>query len=141
FSAEQLEQLRLDAIAKFGTISSEFDKMRQAFEAEGYKSKSYVKAQQAISNELLGIRFTAKFVEKLCDTLRAQVDEMRHLEKQILNLAVNRCGMPRSHFIRVFPGNETNLDWIDGEVAADRHYSEVLSRNVPAIKELQQKLL
>jgi RNA polymerase primary sigma factor len=26
--------------------------------------------------------------------------------------------MPRAHFIKVFPGNETNLDWVDGEVAA-----------------------
>jgi RNA polymerase primary sigma factor len=73
----------------------------------------------SISNELLGIRFTAKVVEKLCDTLRGQVDEVRHIEKQILDVAVNKCGMPRAHFIKVFPGNETNLHWVDGEVAAN----------------------
>jgi len=141
FSAEQLEQLKRDALAKFDTIAQQFDKMRKAFEKEGYKSKPYVKAQEAISNELLGIRFTAKVVEKLCDTLRGQVDEVRHIEKQILEVAVNRCGMPRAHFIKVFPGNETNLAWIDGEVATGAEYSDVLSRNVPAIKELQQKLI
>jgi len=141
FSAEQLEQLKRDALAKFDTIAQQFDKMRKAFEKEGYKSKPYVKAQEAISNELLGIRFTAKVVEKLCDTLRGQVDEVRHIEKLILDVAVNRCGMPRAHFIKVFPGNETNLAWIDGEVAAGAEYSDVLSRNVPAIKELQQKLI
>jgi RNA polymerase primary sigma factor len=141
FSAEQLEQLKRDALAKFEEISSQFDKMRRSYEKEGYNSKPYVKAQETISNELLGIRFTAKFVEKLCDTLRGQVDEVRHIEKQILDVAVNRCGMPRSHFIKVFPGNETNLDWIDGEVEGNHDYSVVLGRNVPAIKELQQKLL
>ncbi|MGB6055655.1 MAG: RNA polymerase sigma factor RpoD [Burkholderiaceae bacterium] len=141
FSAEQLEQLKRDALAKFNTIALQFDKMRKAFEKEGYKSKPYVKAQEAISNELLGIRFTAKVVEKLCDTLRGQVDEVRHIEKQILDVAVNKCGMPRAHFIKVFPGNETNLGWIDGEVAAGEDYSDVLSRNVPTIKELQQKLI
>jgi len=141
FSAEQLEQLKRDALAKFDEISSQFDKMRKAYEKEGYNSKPYVKAQETISNELLSIRFTAKFVEKLCDTLRGQVDEVRHIEKQILDLTVNRCGMPRTHFIKVFPGNETNLDWIDGEVAANASYSAVLGRNVPAIKELQQKLI
>ncbi|WP_243656641.1 RNA polymerase sigma factor RpoD [Paucimonas lemoignei] len=141
FSAEQLEQLKRDALAKFHDIASQFDKMRKAFEKEGYNSKPYVKAQETISNELLGIRFTAKFVEKLCDTLRGQVDEVRHIEKQILDVAVNRCGMPRAHFIKVFPGNETNLDWIDGEVAAGHDYSAVLGRNVPTIKELQQKLI
>ncbi len=141
FSAEQLEQLKRDALDKFATISTQFDKMRKAFEKEGYNSKPYVKAQEAISNELLGIRFTAKFVEKLCDTLRGQVDEVRHIEKQILDVTVNKCGMPRSHFIKVFPGNETNLDWIDGEVAGHHAYSTILARNVPTVKELQQKLI
>jgi RNA polymerase primary sigma factor len=141
FSAAQLEQLQRDALAKFATISSQFDMMRKAYEKEGYNSKSYVKAQEVISHELLGIRFTAKVVEKLCDTLRGQVDEVRHIEKQILDVAVNRCGMPRSHFIKVFPGNETNLDWVVDEVNSGHAYSAILGRNVPTIQQLQQKLI
>jgi len=141
FSNEQLEQLKRDSLAKFANIAQQFDKMRKAFEKEGYNSKPYVKAQETISNELLTIRFTAKVVEKLCDTLRGQVDEVRQIEKQILDVAVNRSGMPRSHFIKVFPGNETNLTWVDGEVNGNHAYSVVLNRNVPAIKELQQKLI
>jgi RNA polymerase primary sigma factor len=89
FSAEQLEQLKRDALAKFAIIAEQFDNMRKAFETEGYNSRPYVEAQETISNELLGIRFTAKVVEKLCDTLRGQVDEVRHIEKQILDVAVN----------------------------------------------------
>ncbi len=141
FSAEQLEQLKRDALDKFSEISSQFDKMRKAYEKEGYNSKPYVKAQETISNELLSMRFTAKFVEKLCDTLRGQVDEVRHIEKQILDVVVNKCGMPRTHFIKTFPGNETNLDWIDGEVTSGEAYSTILGRNVPTVKELQQKLI
>ncbi|MBC7858871.1 MAG: sigma-70 family RNA polymerase sigma factor, partial [Burkholderiaceae bacterium] len=141
FSAEQLEALKHNALDKFAVISQQFDKMRKAFEKEGYGSKGYVKAQEAISQELLGIRFTAKVVEKLCDTLRGQVDEVRHIEKQILDVAVNKCGMPRAHFIKVFPGNETNLDWVDGEVEAGHAYSAILGRNIPTVKELQQRLI
>jgi RNA polymerase primary sigma factor len=141
FSAEQLEALKLAALAKFAEISVQFGKMRKAYADEGYNSANYVLAQQAISHELLGIRFTAKVVEKLCDTLRGQVDEVRHIEKQILDVAVNKCGMPRAHFIKVFPGNETNLDWVDGEVDAAHGYSIVLGRNTPAVKELQQRLI
>ena len=94
YSAEQLEALKVAAMTKFDNISVQFDKMRKAFEKDGYSSKAYTKAQETISNELLAIRFTAKVVEKLCDTLRGQVDEVRHIEKQILDVAVNRCGMP-----------------------------------------------
>jgi RNA polymerase primary sigma factor len=139
FSTEQLVQLRKAALEKFEHISSQFDKMRKA--AGGYGSKAYVAAQEAISAELLGIRFTAKVVEKLCDTLRGQMEEVRSIERAVLDLCVNRCGMPRAHFIKVFPGNETDLDWVDGEVDAGYPYSTVLGRNVPAVKELQKKMI
>jgi len=141
YSAEQLEQLKRDALAKFATIATQFEKMRKSFEKEGFNSKPYVKAQEIISHELLGMRFTAKVVEKLCDTLRGQVDEVRHVEKQIMDVVVNRCGMPRAHFIKVFPGNEVNLTWVEGEVNAGHSYSAILGRNIPAVQQLQQKLI
>ena len=141
YTAEQLEAMKVASMEKFDAIANQFERMRKAFEKDGYNSKAYLKAQEAISAELLGIRFTAKVVEKLCDTLRGQVDEVRHIEKQILDVAVNKCGMPRAHFIKVFPGNETNLEWVDGEVAAGHAYSAILGRNIPTIKELQQRLI
>ena len=141
FSTEQLAQLKKGALEKFRLIEDQFDKMAKAFEKDGYGSKNYVKAQEVISNELLGIRFTAKVVEKLCDTLRGQMDEVRQIEKAVLAICVDRCGMPRAHFIKVFPGNETDLSWVDGEVDCAYPYSVVLSRNVPAIKELQQRMI
>ena len=141
FTAEQLERLKAASLEKFALIAGQFDKMRKAFQKEGYNSRAYVKAQETISNELLCIRFTAKYIERLCDTLRVQVEEVRTIERQILEIAVDRCGIPRAHFIKVFPGNETNLDWVDQEVAAGHAYSGILGRNVPMIKELQQKLI
>ncbi len=139
FSSEQLVQLKKSALEKFAIIATQFDKMRKA--PEGYNSKPYIKAQEAISAELLGIRFTAKVVEKLCDTLRGQMEEVRHIERAVLELCVSKCGMPRAHFIKVFPGNETDLDWVDGEVNARYPYSAILGRNVPAVKEMQRKMI
>ncbi|SOZ98325.1 RNA POLYMERASE SIGMA D (SIGMA-70) FACTOR TRANSCRIPTION REGULATOR PROTEIN [Cupriavidus taiwanensis] len=140
-SARQLEELKQNALEKFRVIAEQFDKMRRAFEKEGYKSKPYVKAQEAIQAELMGIRFTARNVERLCDTLRGQVDEVRKLERAILNIVVDKCGMPRSDFVARFPGNETNLEWIHTVVADGKGYSTIVERNVPAVHELQQKLI
>ncbi|MCA3184473.1 MULTISPECIES: RNA polymerase sigma factor RpoD [unclassified Cupriavidus] len=140
-SARQLEELKVAALEKFRIIAEQFDKMRRAFEKEGYKSKPYVKAQEAIQAELMGIRFTARNVERLCDTLRGQVDEVRKLERAILNIVVDKCGMPRADFVARFPGNETNLDWIETIVADHKPYSTIVERNVPAVHELQQKLI
>jgi RNA polymerase primary sigma factor len=140
-NAAQLEALRRASLEKFASISEWFDKMRRAFEKEGYKSKSYLKAQETIQNELMTIRFTARTVERLCDTLRAQVDEVRQVERQILHTVVDKCGMPRAEFIARFPGSETDLEWADKIVAEGHAYSAILTRNIPAIREQQQRLL
>ena len=137
----KLEELKQAALARFDQITHWFEKMRQAYEREGYKSKGYLKAQGEVQDQLMAIRFTAKMVEKLCDMLRAQVDEVRTLERSILDICVNRVGMDRGHFIRTFPGNETNLSWVEKELARNPSYVDVLSRSVPDIQDLQQKLI
>ncbi|HQT27027.1 MAG TPA: RNA polymerase sigma factor RpoD, partial [Burkholderiales bacterium] len=62
-------------------------------------------------------------------------------EREITTLCVNKAGMPRTHFIKVFVGNEVNLDWVGGEIDAGHSYSEALSRFQHAIIEQQQKIL
>ncbi len=138
---QQLEDLREQALQKFDIVAANFDILRKEYEAGNYRSETYMKAREAIQNEFMGIRFTAKMVEKLADKLREQVEEVRQLERGILRICVNRAGMPRTHFIHNFPGNETNFDWVIKEVEAGHPYSETLSRQIPAVHELQQKLM
>ena len=140
-SSKQLEDLRVKGLAKFDIVATQFAAMRSAYETDGYRSAPYMKAQELIQNELMGIRFTAKMVERLADTLRAQVEEIRQLERAVLHTCVDRAGMPRSHFIKVFPGNETNLEWVIEEVNGNHDYSHTLRRHIPAVQELQQKLI
>jgi len=138
---KKLEELKTAALAKFEALRTHFEKMRRAFEKEGYKSPAYNKAQQAISSELMTIRFTVKTIEKLCDILRSQVDDVRRYEREIRKILVDKCGMPQEHFIRSFPPNILNLKWAEKEAAAGKPYSVVMARNLPAVQELQQKLL
>jgi len=139
--AARLEKLKGEAMERFVAIGTWFEKMKLAYEKEGYNSRNYVKAQESIQSELMTIRFTAKMVERLCDTLRGQVDEVRKLERAIRDVCIERAGMPRQDFIASFPGNETNLNWSEAVVASGPSYGEVLSRNVPAIQDLQQRLI
>jgi RNA polymerase primary sigma factor len=138
---KKLEELKNQALVRFADLRIHFDKMRKAFEKEGYKSSAYNKAQHGISDTLMTIRFTVKTIEKLCDILRSQVDDVRRFEREIRKIAVDRCGMPQEHFIRTFPPNVMNLKWAEKEVAAGKHYSDILGRNLPAVQELQQKLI
>ena len=137
---KKLEELKSAALAKFDVLRTNFDKMRKAYEKEGYKSPAYNKAQQAISDEMMTIRFTVKQIEKLCGILRAQVDDVRRYEREIRKIVVDKCGMPQEHFIKTFPPNALNLQWAEKEVASGKPYSTIMTRNLPAIQELQQKL-
>ena len=139
-TAGQLDELKVRALDKFDHVTKLFDKMRVSFEKEGYKSPGYLKSQQKILDELMSLRFTAKMVERLSDTLRRQVDEVRSIEKQIYEITVNKCGMPRTHFLKTFPGNETNMRWAAREADSEQPYAEMLRRNLPSVQELQSKL-
>jgi RNA polymerase primary sigma factor len=139
-TAAQLDELKARALERFDKVGKLFERMRVAFEKEGYKSKPYTRAQEQILDELMSLRFTAKMVEKLCDSLRSQVEEVRGIEKRIYDIMVNKCGMPRPHFLKHFPGAETNARWVTREAEGDATYAEVLRRNLPAVHELQSKL-
>ncbi|MCP5224530.1 MAG: RNA polymerase sigma factor RpoD [Thauera sp.] len=140
-NAASLLQLKNDALARFDVIRGLYAKKMQALEKRGSQDLSYLALQQQISDELLNIRFTAKAIEKLCDSVRHMVEQVRSHERQILQLCVDRAGMPRQHFIKVFPGQEVNLDWLKDEIAAGKNYADGLMRIHPAVLEEQQKLI
>jgi len=136
-----LLQLKEDALAHFAKIQRLYEKMKRALVDHGHRSKEYIRVRDHIGNELMNIRFTARIIEKLCDSLRGMVDEVRSHEREIMNLCVNKGGMLRPHFIKEFPGSETNMRWVKNEIAAGRPWSNLLSRFEPNILEQQQKLL
>src|SRR5262245_10818183 len=135
-----LLQLKEDALERFGKIHRLFEKLKAALAKHGHRSKEYVKVRDQISNELMHIRFTARIIEKLCDSVRGMVDEVRRHERATQNLCVEKGGMPRPHFIKVFPGSETSQRWIKHEIAASGPYSGQLARYEPNILEEIQKL-
>ena len=137
---KKLEELKKQALEKFGTLREHFDRMRKAYEKEGYKSATYNKSQLAINEDMMTIRFTVKTIERLSQILRSQVDDVRRYEREIRKIVVDKCGMPQDHFIRNFPPNIMNLGWAEKEIATGKPYSSVLQRNLPAVQELQQKL-
>ncbi|HUX62955.1 RNA polymerase sigma factor RpoD [Sulfuricella sp.] len=140
-AAANLAQLKADALERFAVIRKAFDKMQQALANKGPKTKGYKEWQDQVSSELLSIRFSAKQVEFLCESLRSLVEEVRSYEREIMELCVTKSGMPRPHFIKTFPGNENNLDWVLTEIATKKPYCEKLSRFQHAIVDQQQRLL
>jgi RNA polymerase primary sigma factor len=142
-AAASLLKLKTEALERFELIKGYFGKAHSALVKKGSQDKTYLKLQQQISDEMMNIRFTSKTIERLCESVRGMVEEARACERKIQRICVDTVRMPRPHFIKVFPGNELNLDWVDTELASSssKAYTPILTRNAPNIKEEQKKLL
>ncbi|ABI58584.1 RNA polymerase sigma factor RpoD [Nitrosomonas eutropha] len=136
-------KMKNEVLERFAMIRQTYDDMKKIIDKKGggRQDKKYKQLQEKISAELMAMRFSAKMVERLCDTQRAIVNDIRSCERKIAELCVVRAKMPRNHFIKAFPGNETNIDWINSEVDANQPYSQSLEHYRPAVMEQQQKML
>ncbi|MBI3532337.1 MAG: sigma-70 family RNA polymerase sigma factor [Burkholderiales bacterium] len=147
---KKLEELKKQALERFDKLRQLFEKVHKVYDKEGYGTPAYMKAQKALSEELMTIRFTAKAIEKLCDMVRGQVDDVRKKERELRRIIVDKCGYPQENFIADFSGrdkhgnrvasNLLNLKWIEKQAAAGKPWSAVMGRNIPPVQDLQQKL-
>jgi RNA polymerase primary sigma factor len=148
---KKLEELKMEAFRRFDVMRGLFEKLHKIYDKEGYGTPAYVKAQQSVTEELMLIRFTAKSIEKLCDLVRGQVDDVRKKERELRRIIVDKCHYPQADFIRDFSGRDKNnhkvashlldLKWVEKQAAAGKPWSATMGRYVPPVQELQQKLI
>jgi RNA polymerase primary sigma factor len=135
-----LLKLKGEALEKFSRIRRLFDKMLKALENKGSKDKDYLRVRDQISNELMAIRFTARTVERLSDSVRSLVDEIRRYERGIHDICVDKAQMPRQHFIKIFAGTEGSKRWLTADINEEQPWGESLRRLEPSILELLGKI-
>lgn len=141
-TAASLAKLKDAALERFAKIEALHSKEIKALKTKGTTDPNYQRARKQISEELLNIRFNSRTIEKLCDRVRSLMEQIRRAERTVLSICVDKCNMPRDHFIKTFPPNIVNLKWIEKEVAnAPKNTQGILERNVPAVHEWQKKLI
>src|SRR4051812_37622474 len=135
-----LLKLKGEALEKFARIRRLYEKLLKALENKGSKDKDYLRVRDQISNELMTFRFTARTVERLSDSVRSLVDEIRRHEREIHDISVEKAGMPRQHFIKIFAGTEGSKRWLTTELNAGNPWTESLTRLEPSILEALSKI-
>ncbi|NOV23518.1 RNA polymerase sigma factor RpoD [Cupriavidus necator] len=140
-NAARLEQLTIDSLAIFARVRVLFEQLPDAPVTGKARSAAVAQLRLEIQRELAPIRFTAKTIDRLCASVHEQVTEVRAIERSILEIAVDRCGMPREAFVESFPGHETDLEWTSHLAATSRQFGAALERHLPAIQAGQQKLI
>ena len=140
-SAEALAKLREEVLTRFAAIRKTNQKMNDIRLKKGIDDPAYKKLHESVLKELMEFRFSAKQVEALCDSVRDRVNEIRTHERKLMDFCVEKSGMPRTHFIKSFPGNETNLHWLTDELKHDKPYNPKLERFKHSIVDQQDQLI
>ncbi|RQS74535.1 RNA polymerase sigma factor RpoD [Burkholderia sp. Bp8963] len=140
-NAARLEQLTNDSLAIFARVRALFEQLPEGPVTGKARSAAVAQVRSEIQRELAPIRFTAKTIDRLCADVQEQIAQVRAIERDILQIAVDRCDMPRDAFVESFPGNETDLEWASRTAASSRKFGAALERHLPAIQAGQQKLV
>ncbi len=140
-SAEALAKLKEEVLKRFAVVRIAHEKMTVILAASGSQDPEYQALLAEILLELTVFRFSPKQVEGLCDQVRELVETVRGHERKVLDYCVEKSGMPRLHFIKSFPGNESNLNWLAEELKADKPYIAKLIRYNHSVLDQQQRLI
>jgi len=138
-AAEALAKLREEVISRFDVIRQLHSQINQI--SKKSSNPEYIELQAKIIEEITEFRFSAKLINKLSGKVRGMIERVRGHEHMIMELCVDKAGMPRAHFIKSFPANECDLEWLGKELAVNGSYNKKLESFKNTIIDQQQCLL
>ncbi|AMX01506.1 RNA polymerase sigma factor RpoD [Microbulbifer thermotolerans] len=106
----------------------------------GRDSKEAGAAMEAVGEIFRYFKLAPRQFDPLYNEVRSILDEVREQERTIMNLCIKKAKMPRKTFIKEFPGNEINEDWIPAVIKKKRDYSDALRHVADDIIRAQRKL-
>ncbi len=109
---------------KFAELRSLYEVACKAREAND--EKSYTAARTAQGLKLLEFKFTPIVIDLLGGQLRDIITRIRGLERQIMRMCIDKAEMKRIDFVKSFPQNETNIEWLDKVTAKFPQYKDSL---------------
>ena len=139
-TAGQLKLLKEKSLAIFDDVSAAYEELKTSVTTKGYAHPDHEAIKDRIQDALAGIRFTAKTADRLCDLLRATIDEVRSREKIVYNEMVRRTGVDRTWFLANFAENAANLDWIEEVKRLNPKKADRLEHIAPTVREEQRHL-
>jgi len=122
-------------------MGKEYAKALKAIEAAGgIQDAKSRKIMLDVSKIFLEFKYAPVFTASLVANLRGQVERIRSLERQIRDICVKNCKMPRALFIKTFVGNEDSAKWLEEQIAAGKDYSKLMEEHRSDIELLQKRI-
>lgn len=130
-----------EAKRRFNLLRSTFGTYKKAVEKEGRNGKTAAKAFKELADAFSPIKLSPRYYDMLVTNVRSSIDKIRKQERTIMQICTQRAKMPRRQFIKEFPGNETNKEWLDNLLNSDTDYAKVLRRHEIELRRAQKKLV
>ncbi|WP_440993891.1 RNA polymerase sigma factor RpoD [Cysteiniphilum litorale] len=103
------------AAQKFAELEAKFNYLLD----QEAGSKAYINAASEVSVLFLSMRYTSAQLNRMINSIRGLVTEIRGHDRKIMRLCVEKGKMPKQYFVSRFQGRETDTDWLDGCI--DKH--------------------
>jgi RNA polymerase primary sigma factor len=129
-----------EAARRFASLAKVYAQVVKALDEKGTRDPKTAKLRKKLADEFMELKLSPRMFDQLIVQLREHLNEIRGIEKAVMQVCVRDAGMPRPDFIETFPRNETNLHWLDKHVRAKRKHSAALGRLRPEIEKQQLKL-
>lgn len=117
--------------------------LAKAVAAEKKHDRSHpeaVKEYNLLGEIFAPFKLNAKQFDILINQVRGTNDVIRFNERAVMALCSRQCGMDRKEFIKRFPGNEANAEWIDTLISEGHSCSAKLEENRVEITRAQRKI-
>ena len=144
---ENMEKIKSEVIASLDKVALLYEGLQLNIKKKGINHQDYQPKMIEIASILTKIRFTPTTISLLCKDFENIKKEITKNISKIEELCVRKSGMSKSRFVQVFPGNESNIDWIDSEINGNYDFSEKLENykfniiaNQKKLKEIQESL-
>ena len=97
----------------FDELRVELDKALLTLKEHGRNHKTTLKSLELMSDCFLKLKLTSRQVDRLTRHYRNLRNHIREFEREIMRLCIEKARIPRKLFIDTFPGQETDLRWLD----------------------------
>lgn len=121
-------------------MAEQQDKVLKALKKHGRGSKQAIEELATLAELFMPIKLVPKQYDALVTKVRDALDRLRAQERAIMQLCVRDARMPRADFLRLFPGNEIDMDWAADLAKGKAKYAEALGNLQGDIQRCQQKL-
>jgi len=118
-----------------------YEKFKVAHVKLGGEDKKVLKYRKTIQEEFLKLKLPSIMIDGMVKRVRERVNVLRHHERAILDVVTRQGKMPRKDFLKLFPGKETNLRWIDNESRKAVKWASTLKSCKDIVVAEQEKLI